>query len=608
MQEIVNKWSWDIETIPHEQALKEGSQRTWLCGIKSWDKTETFIEQDINILFEKFIKTLKGKNIIYSHNGGNFDNHFIMDYLTTNFTFTTNSKSKMKVKQFTMIMRENKQIMHLYIKVSGKTSLEFRDTAMLIPAKLEQMGKMVGSPKQHIDYSKHHNEKSIKDIDHKEIDYLHQDLNIIIDFFNKLENEDETFNLLDTKLTISWETFNRFEKSFEKGNVISKEIYRENYTSRPLAWTFKQKQRLNLKLNHFAGGLTQVRKGIAGVLFHGECMYYDVNGLYGSVMNSKSFPYGAPLEPTIHRLNSLDKYLVFYKFTTNIPLYVNNIIPFIPNRDVLKKCKYLEKLEVGKTYYIMDNLVPFVKKHYLPKNKKSKNYLSFEVNQMYFKREGIFNKVLQDYTDKKAWAKKNGKTVMEKYYKLLINALFGKFGQHWVLFSYIYNKDNELEKIENVSNTKKYIPIACAITSYAREILLTGIANNWDRFLYCDTDCIQLKGNQPPKGLHIDRYKSGAWKREFEQEDEEGNWNGKYDEVEKYVYICPKRYAVKFKNGTTKITVAGINDYTFRNTTSIEIFTYLNKKEIRIINPILQKKIMKGGISLIESNKILKIQ
>ena len=53
------------------------------------------------------------------------------------------------------------------------------------------------------------------------------------------------------------------------------------------------------------------------------------------------------------------------------------------------------------------------------------------------------------------------------------------------------------------------------VTAYARRKLLTSIAEVWDRFLYCDTDSIHLKGWGQPNGIDVDKYRLGAWKEEM---------------------------------------------------------------------------------------------
>lgn len=43
-----------------------------------------------------------------------------------------------------------------------------------------------------------------------------------------------------------------------------------------------------------------------------------------------------------------------------------------------------------------------------------------------------------------------------------------------------------------------YIPLSCFITAYSREFLITNILNNYERFVYCDTDSLYLIGHDIP--------------------------------------------------------------------------------------------------------------
>lgn len=104
-----------------------------------------------------------------------------------------------------------------------------------------------------------------------------------------------------------------------------------------------------------------------------------------------------------------------------------------------------------------------------------------------------------------------------------MNSLYGKYGQNYKRREkeIVYDPTGELpgtrygnndEFVEQVNVTENddlsYIPIASAITAYARCVLIDAILENIGKVLYCDTDSIYMIGE--PKGVEIHKTKLGA--------------------------------------------------------------------------------------------------
>ena len=115
-----------------------------------------------------------------------------------------------------------------------------------------------------------------------------------------------------------------------------------------------------------------------------------------------------------------------------------------------------------------------------------------------------------------------------------------------------------------------YLPMATFITSYAKCYLVRAINQNYDRFMYCDTDSIHLFGNEVANGIEVDSKKYGAWDNEMDFTD--------------FKYLSPKRYAEKeTKSNKWTIKCCGLTDKIMKNVNDINVFDYCeyNSKELK---------------------------
>lgn len=98
--------------------------------------------------------------------------------------------------------------------------------------------------------------------------------------------------------------------------------------------------------------------------------------------------------------------------------------------------------------------------------------------------------------------------------KLMLNSLYGKFGGGVKKTHYEVNEETgELDRIEEDSDQRYYLPVAAFVTAYARADLAQAAHDNWDRFTYCDTDSLHLIGWDAPNTEHmkIDPSALGCW-------------------------------------------------------------------------------------------------
>ncbi len=613
-EQLDRTFIFDIETTPESQYLKEGRVKAWLCYLSNRSRTITHLCLNLEEMLNHLITNApNGLNIVYSHNGSHFDMEFMGDWLYKNFTPYNDKEnfiSKENINQFSYIITPNR-IMEITLVIKDKM-FKFRDTKMMFPLSVSQMeGMLIGEDKHNktpIDYSKEHYETSLLQIPENEIIYMKKDVDIVIDFIDKMEKDlnevldyNEQFNMYESAMTASSETMKRFiNHSSEK--VRHRDNIKPDHAKNKVKKIFKIDNALwdNIS-SYYNGGMTYVNPDKKEMI-HNNVVQYDVNSMYPGVMVNERLPYGAPL--TVNKLNSNNpNTFKFYKvkLLKNVSIK-NGYHPFIPFKNEKGTAEHIKTIEFAKYRYV-----------YLPQplyEQFIKYYDVVEGFNIETEIEFIFRaKVLfKDYINNWETIKAKG-GFYKVFAKIMMNGLYGKWAQkremegkrlvpyNQLIFnmkqSQIRNKPRlgEYVLLPDTSESKNpyYIPIACAITGYARSLLVEGIQNNRERFLYCDTDSIHLQGHEPAKGIEIHKSKFGAWGIEWK--------------AERAIYIRAKRYMVELPNNRNKITLAGFNKY---QPNSLEEFQFdcLNGRVIK--NATQGRKKVKGGVIIKLKDKTLK--
>lgn len=130
---------------------------------------------------------------------------------------------------------------------------------------------------------------------------------------------------------------------------------------------------------------------------------------------------------------------------------------------------------------------------------------------------GLFTEYINKWYKCKEQATIDGNKPMRQIAKLMLNALYGKFGTSPHSKSkYPYYDAGKIKYVTEKEEDQKdsiYVPMAAFITSYAREECIRSAQACYDRFLYADTDSLHLIGTELPN-LDIDNVRLGAWKCE----------------------------------------------------------------------------------------------
>lgn len=396
---------------------------------------------------------------------------------------------------------DNKAIFNGSQFISAKCNdVTFLDSFNLLPMSLKKVGQSLGLEK--LENTKiasgKLNKNNVSDIDYV---YCLRDCEIVFKALDKF------FTFLGFfKITVASCALEYFRQNYWNGS----------HYVHPLNEVF---------FESYCGGRVEAFK-----LGFVNCQVYDINSLYPSAMSNVVLPdfsnlkcrKNPDLETFLHILKNYEgcaSIEVHHKksYFGFLPLKKDNKLIF-PTGNFTTTVNFLEI-----RFALEHNIIDI----------KNINYVVYGA-----KKETIFKEYVNEiYTERQ-----NSSSEFEKLlWKLLLNALYGKFGSKPQKdFIYLEEFDNEfieeLERkgleykvshfnkdridcrIEYEKEIKKYlsysiISIASYITSYARVLLLKNALNNYPHVRYCDTDSLFIDTNHKFIG-HLDNKILGAFKDE----------------------------------------------------------------------------------------------
>lgn len=576
-------------------------------------------------------------------------NEFEKWYEVLNYSYTDKKNNKLQPFEYRLVMKDGIFYKLTIATLHGK--INFYDTFKLTPFSLKKccsdfLGLKLG--KDGLDYEK---ERTLEEeLTEEEMSYIYEDvyglsylvkllkingidlngekvrytkltnsgqalanykLTILEDYFNKkneFENND-LFDFVDARLSKS-----EFFKLIGKQNVqedLSNIIFEALYPQQPYfsdAW----------QRHSYYGGLSTVefdnvkkfskRKDKHGVVL-------DVNSLYPFIMSSRLLPYGEAQYRDIPYKNMNEKYKELY------PLYIQDIVVY----DLQVKKNKMAFLQVKDNKYFsgrecLKNNIKDGKKVTL--HLRLTNVLLDLLFECYhvkaYKLNGHMafrgaNNLFKNYIDFWSKIKQENEGALRAFAKLMQNGLYGKFGMAGASEITNFQNNEGVFTIEHthemVTSNTVYLPMATFITSWAKQYLVQAINNNYDRFMYCDTDSLHLYGTlEEVKGVEIGKKIYGLWDNEMCFED--------------FKYLGSKRYAEKnVETHEWEIKCCGLTDqimkqlddinvfemceYTAKELSKIEYFTkedsiyyYKDKectKKIKGLIKSKKSKIIKGG-------------
>lgn len=505
-------WACDFETYP--SLLKTW---VWAWGASSILDPVHFVHgSDIEGFIDWAVKQKK----LYFHNL-KFDGAFIMDYLLSHgWKCVKNAKNHMEVS--TLISRDG-----LWYSISLKyksRKISIYDSLKKLPLKVKNIANSFNLPiqKGEINYSPlrppgYNHSKEV-------LSYLRNDCQIVaaaiqIQMLEGLQ-----------KMTIGADALADFKLrcGVKKFKYLFPEL--DSITDKEIRASYK-------------GGWVYCHR--PGTYWRSIC--FDVNSLYPYVMYTKLLPFGLPLyfEAGYRQDDDYPLYVIAFKADFKLK---EGMLPTIQ----LKHSRFHRNTDYVTEHWGIgtDDIITLTNVDY---ELFLKHYDIYEIDFIGgYKFHGIAG-LFNDYIDYWMNVKQNSTGGKRQLAKLMLNSLYGKFGKNPDTTRKEVMYDGE--KIYTITGEKEsgktlYIPMATFITAYARAHTISFAQQNYDRFIYADTDSLHLTGSTTPPGLPVHESELGKWKVEYRSCGSR--------------YLQSKRYMVQFYdepgNLVREVVCAGMPD------------------------------------------------
>jgi len=385
----------------------------------------------------------------------------------------------------------------------GSTKIIFLDTFNYIRLPVREIGKAIGLKKLEIDI--------FNASDEVLIEYCRRDVEIIARFMIEYLKFFKDEGLGEFGVTTAKNAFNAFTHKFLKEDIV---IHRH-------------KDVIELERNAYFGGRNEA-------FFIGSIKepiwYLDINSMYPHVM--KAFKYPVRLIRYVEDYDDferLKKIIDTYCVIAEVQLDTDeNAYPY------RLKDKTIFPTGTFTTYLCTPELKYALECGHVKKVNKMAIYLA----------RNIFSDFVDYFYSKRKEAKKKGDSVRSFLYKLILNSLYGKFGQTIRMVSLYdeiedfrfgieeyYNEDGKKEydlifignkvfkKVKEKEPSRwAYIAISAHVTSYARFLLWTYMKKaQLENVYYVDTDSLFVN-EKGFKNLQdcIDQYELGKLSIEAE--------------------------------------------------------------------------------------------
>lgn len=312
----------------------------------------------------------------------------------------------------------------------------------------------------------------------------------------------------------------------------------------------------------YRGGFTFVNPKFQNKIINKKIDVYDVNSMYPSTMLNFALPYGKPEIKNEYIEPKKDKLCVYQgKFCFDLK---KDKIPSIQIRDT----SILSVIKKTKRDYLTtsnDLFVNMVVTQYDLELMKSHYNLDYEIEKTFIfnAKKGMFDNYIKKYQHRK----ENAENAFQKLdAKIKLNSLYGKFGakikqqQKIPVFkdNILSFKNSDVEIVDPV-----YLPVAMFITSICRYNIITDAQNNYENFIYSDTDSLHLiHSNNIDLPIHPKKF--GYWKLE--------------EQCTRGKYLRPKLYIEETLKGELIVTGAGMTDEVKKQVT-FENFNFGEKFE-----------------------------
>jgi hypothetical protein len=398
---------------------------------------------------------------------------------------------------------------------------------------------MINKPKLKYDFF------NDEDVD-KLVEYCYRDVEILAEAFIKLLYFIKDEEIGNFSPTVAGLAFNAFRHKF-----MNEKIYVHNNADA-----------LKLELDSYRGGLCDIfRRGE----FTGKYYKLDVNSMYPFVMKNNIYP--------VKLLG------VINDFPTNKLDKINNDVVWIARCDLNISKAVIPLRYKHKLCLVKGNITATITSVEYQQFKEYINIDKIHTIALY-EAKPIFADYIEYFYTKRLDAKQRGDVTNATFYKLLLNSLYGKFGQTVrerelvdikTLDTILSNEESDNDDGISISTISKvgdkylvlkqhklsrdsFPAIASLVTAYARCYLMKLILQaGEDNVYYCDTDSLIVnESGYNNLKEYINANELGKLKLEDEAEEIEIVAPKWYNMGDKTVHKGVRKDAVQINNNTYK--------------------------------------------------------
>lgn len=526
----------DFETTVYKgQTFTE----VWASAVVELGTEEVQIFHSIQDTFN-YLYNLKQNIVIYYHNL-KFDGAFWLSYLLKDLKYEQKiymnpkdetdvhwlKKNQLTSKSFMYSISDMGQWYSITIR-TPYAYIEIRDSLKLLPFSVKAIGKSFDTKHKKLDMEYEGFRYAGCTITEEEKKYISNDVLVVKEALEIMKAEGHL------KLTIGSCCLSEFK------NLVGKKDYDllfpdlTQFELNPKEYKYKNADQYIRK--SYRGGWCYLKKSCENKVYN-KGLTADVNSLYPSMMHSMSgnyFPYGNPkfFKNKIPKEAFDENHYFFVRVRTRFYLK-ENYLPFVQIKgsffysgtEMLESSDIVDKYTGEQSTYYVDfegNIRKAIVEMTLTQTDfklLQDHYLleDFELLDgcMFYSVKGIFD----SYIDKYAKIKQTSTGAKRTLAKLFLNNLYGKLSaSDSSSFKVAYVKeDGSLGFTTYDEHEKKvmYIPIGSAITSYARNFTIRSAQENYDSFIYADTDSIHCCCDKSEiKGIKIHPTNFCSWKLE----------------------------------------------------------------------------------------------
>jgi len=404
----------------------------------------------------------KEKLIMISHNI-----HFDLSILNG---YEWICKNKWKVKSFI----DNSNVYVMNIEKEGKR-IEFINSFNFFKSSIKELGKMIGLEKLEVDFNNVTNENLIK--------YSFRDCEILLKLFQFYIQYIIDNNIGTFQKTISSQSFTAFRHRF-----MNYDIFIHN-----------DKTAIKLERKSYFGGRNECF--YIGTIKNENIYQLDVNSMYPYVMRENKFPTKLIKKESNIDIKKLDEYLKKYCLIGVFKLSVKEpVFPYVLND---RTC-----FPIGEGIFFLST--PEIKYAY------ENEYIKRIFKLLIYEEAPIFQDFVEFFYNERLKCKNNNDVVFSNLHKLILNSLYGKFGQRgneWQLVEFAEDfKFKYIESLKSINNKRfawrqignrieqrvergesynSFVAIASHVTAYARIYLWSLIKKaGLENVYYVDTDSL----------------------------------------------------------------------------------------------------------------------